>query len=50
MDHVHNVSAYLHVRESVRSVGVIKSTCTLYVVQLEYHTVAIKIDYMYTEK
>ncbi len=47
-DHGHDVSAYLC--ESVNSVGVVKSTCTLYVVQLEYHTVAFEIDYTYTEK
>ncbi len=42
-DHGHDVSAYLH--ESVNSVGVVKSACTLYVAQLEYHTIAVKIDY-----
>ncbi len=48
--HGHNVSAYL--RKSVNSVGGVKSTCTLYAAQLEYHTIASKIDYkcMYTEK
>ncbi len=46
--HGHDVSAYL--RESVHSVGVVKCTCTLYTAQLEYQTVAFKIDYTYTEK
>ncbi len=48
--HGHDVSAYL--RESVNSVGVVKSACTLYAAQLEYHTVKFKIDYtyMYMEK
>ncbi len=46
--HGRNVSAYL--RESENSVGVVKSMCTLYAARLEYHTVAIKIDYTYTEK
>ncbi len=43
-----NVSA--HLRESIKLVGVVKSTCTQQDFYLEYHTVAIKIDYTYTEK
>ncbi len=40
----HNVSIYyLHVRESVNSVGVVKSTCTRQDFYFEYHTVAIKM-------
>ncbi len=39
--HDHNVSAYL--RESVNSVGVVKSACTLNAAQPEYHTVEFKI-------
>ncbi len=49
--HGHNIiSAYS--RESVNSVRMVKSTCTLYTARLEYHTIAIKIDYTctYTEK
>ncbi len=37
--HGHNVSTCL--RESVNSVGMVKSVCTLYAAQLEYHTVTI---------
>ncbi len=44
----HDVSAYL--RESINSVGMVKSTCILYAAQLEYQTVVFKIDYTYTEK
>ncbi len=43
--HGQNISAYL--RESVNSVGAVKSTCTFYVAQLEYQTVIFKIDYTY---
>ncbi len=43
--HGHDVSAYLH--ESVNSVGMIKSTCTLYAAQLEYRTQLFEIDYTY---
>ncbi len=43
--------AHSHGRdESVNLVDVVKSTCTLYAARIEYHTVAMKIDYMYTEK
>ncbi len=45
--HSHDVSAYL--RESVNSVGVVKSTCTLCAVQLKYQTVEFKIDYTHTK-
>ncbi len=41
--HGQDVTAY--VREPVHSVGVVKSTCTLYAAQLEYHTKLYKIDY-----
>ncbi len=46
--HGHDVSAFLC--ESVNSVGVVKSRCTLYIARLEYHTVEFKIDYTYTKK
>ncbi len=45
--HGHDVSSYLH--PSVNSVGVVRSTCTLYAEQLEYQTVEFKIDYTYGE-
>ncbi len=36
--------------ESVKSVGVVKSTFTVYAVQHEYQAVGIQVDYTYTEK
>ncbi len=46
--HRHDISAYS--REFISSAGLVKSTCTLYVAQLEYQTVGIQVDYTYKEK
>ncbi len=45
--HGNDVSA--HLRESVNSVSVAKSTCTLYTAQVEYQTVS-QVNLTYTEK
>ncbi len=40
--HGHVVAVYF--REPLNLVGMVKITCTLYAVQLEYQTVVFKID------
>ncbi len=47
---IYGYNVFIYLCESLNSVGVVKSTCTLYAAQLEYQTVAFKIDYTYMEK